>query len=442
MRKLLKVLFLFLIMFLFCSCEKDEVIYYKTKDILYICKYKMYTNETKKIDIELYDLMKLEDDKIIEDFDNKEFIFYEFVGNNVDFVSANINVNENSEITYLGNGETVQIDEVVFSIANTNDFISLKCDITISYNESYNGFLPEFSASLGEHYYRTDSGDNFRKINEYQYGFFLFADEIGLYNTDRIDRNYSMIIRGLAITDNPYYKIGNIRYAVLDRFMILKSNNLILLQNISRGFNQRMILHDLNFSIKKGEFVAILGNSGSGKTTLLNILGLLDKEFIGEYKLFGNSILPKLDYTKLRAVKIGFIFQLYYLLPKLNIVENIMLPLLYQKHIQKTEIQERLDYLYEKLDLKELEGQAIETLSGGEKQRVAIARALIHNPEIIICDEPTGNLDALNAERVLDILKAEQKKGKTIIVVTHSLGLSENADTVYELEGGALIRRK
>ena len=219
-------------------------------------------------------------------------------------------------------------------------------------------------------------------------------------------------------------------------------NNMIYLNGISRTFNNKIILRNVNLEVEKGEFIAILGSSGSGKTTLLNILGLLDKDFKGELKLSNHRILPKRDYTDFRAIHIGFIFQLYYLLPKLNIMENIMLPYQYLRDYDKEIIAERQKKLFELFGLNELENQPIETLSGGEKQRVAIARSLIHEPSILICDEPTGNLDEVNSSKVLEVLKLEQKKNKTIVVVTHSLSLANNADKIYELKGGELLRIK
>jgi ABC-type lipoprotein export system ATPase subunit len=210
------------------------------------------------------------------------------------------------------------------------------------------------------------------------------------------------------------------------------------MQNIKRAFGTKQILKDLDIIINRGDFISILGQSGSGKSTFLNILGLLDKNYEGKYLFFGEEIKAKKDYTNIRSQKIGFIFQMYYLLPKLSIIENILLPYLYRDHYDSKAVDNRLNELIERLNLKGILNQPCESLSGGEKQRVAIARALIHDPEVIICDEPTGNLDNKNCNTIINILKEEQQKGKTIIVVTHSQEVAKASDKIYYLREGVL----
>jgi ABC-type lipoprotein export system ATPase subunit len=210
------------------------------------------------------------------------------------------------------------------------------------------------------------------------------------------------------------------------------------MQNIKRAFGTKQILTDLDIIINRGDFISILGQSGSGKSTFLNILGLLDKNYEGKYLFFGEEIKAKKDYTNIRSQKIGFIFQMYYLLPKLSIIENILLPYFYRNHYDSKAVDNRLIELIERLNLKGILNQPCESLSGGEKQRVAIARALIHDPEVIICDEPTGNLDNKNCNTIINILKEEQQKGKTIIVVTHSQEVAKASDKIYYLREGVL----
>lgn len=212
----------------------------------------------------------------------------------------------------------------------------------------------------------------------------------------------------------------------------------IIMQNIKRAFGTKQILKDLDIIINRGDFISILGQSGSGKSTFLNILGLLDKNYEGKYLFFGEEIKAKKDYTNIRSQKIGFIFQMYYLLPKLSIIENILLPYFYRNHYDSKAVDNRLIELIERLNLKGILNQPCESLSGGEKQRVAIARALIHDPEVIICDEPTGNLDNKNCNTIINILKEEQQKGKTIIVVTHSQEVAKASDKIYYLREGVL----
>ena len=219
---------------------------------------------------------------------------------------------------------------------------------------------------------------------------------------------------------------------------MISSNKVIEIQNLTRKFGDRVILNNLNFTVHEGEFVAILGASGSGKSTLLNILGLLDNQFSGSYDLLGERIKSHVDYTPKRASSIGFIFQLYYLMPKLSITDNILLPHLYLGQEKKSVVEKKLEGLIDRLSLGHILNQPCEVLSGGEKQRVAIARALVHNPSILICDEPTGNLDEHNGDNIITILKEEQQSGKTIIVVTHSLKVAKYADKVFLLEKGGL----
>lgn len=216
-----------------------------------------------------------------------------------------------------------------------------------------------------------------------------------------------------------------------------KKEEIIKLNNITKKYGRRMILDNINMSINTGDFISILGLSGSGKSTLLNILGMLDEDYTGTY-WFDGSIVNKNNIEVLRKKNIGYVFQLYYLISSLSIKENILLPYLYIDDYNVKELNEKLNILLERLNLNHLLEQDCSSLSGGEKQRVALARALIHDPKLIICDEPTGNLDKYNAEIVMDILREEQKKGKTIIVVTHSHEVAYKSDIIFCIESGGI----
>tara|TARA_Y100001970_G_scaffold268687_1_gene360247 strand:+ start:173 stop:862 length:690 start_codon:yes stop_codon:yes gene_type:complete len=193
------------------------------------------------------------------------------------------------------------------------------------------------------------------------------------------------------------------------------------------------IIENLNFKIKSNTKISITGPSGSGKTTLLNILGLLDKDFKGEYKFKGKNIFSysEFELNKLRGLSIGFIHQFFYLIPELSVIENVMLPILInKKDVNGYEIGKNIlcEFgLEDKINYKPLK------LSGGEQQRVAIARSLVNNPDIILADEMTGNLDENTANSIFTffINYIEQNK-KTLIYVTHNKKLSLFADEIYD----------
>lgn len=213
----------------------------------------------------------------------------------------------------------------------------------------------------------------------------------------------------------------------------------LVAKNISKIYHQKnisfQILNNVNMTIKKGEFIALLGRSGSGKSTLLNILAGLDTEVEGEVLIDGENIiaLKEEKRTILRREKIGFIFQAYELLPALTVIDNIKLP-----QLKKDEI-----YIKELLHSLELDGYEKfypDQLSGGQQQRVAIARALINRPSIILADEPTGNLDSKTERIVIDLLKTLVKKYNTsILLVTHNDNLVEDVDRVICLGDGEII---
>ena len=219
---------------------------------------------------------------------------------------------------------------------------------------------------------------------------------------------------------------------------------MISLKNITKSFklgdNEIEILHGINLEIKKGEFIAIIGQSGSGKSTLMNILGCLDSPSGGEYLLDGKDI-SKFDsdaLAKLRRDKFGFIFQRYNLLSTMNALENVALPSIYAG-ANKSEREKRGMEILDSLGLSEKVKNLPNKLSGGQQQRVSIARALMNGGEIILADEPTGALDSKSGLRVMEILVDLYKKGHTIIIVTHDPKIAEYASRVIEIKDGNIV---
>lgn len=196
-------------------------------------------------------------------------------------------------------------------------------------------------------------------------------------------------------------------------------------------------LKNINLSINKGEFVAIIGPSGSGKSTLLNIIGGLDKPSEGKVYVDGQDIFKLNDarISKYRNEKIGFVFQFFYLEPTYTVLENVMLPLIFSKsNSRELKAKEAI----EKVGLTHKIGNKGNELSGGERQRVAIARAIVNNPSILLCDEPTGNLDSKTGISIMNLLKTLNKEGKTIVLVTHNLEYLSFVDRVIKIKDGEL----
>ena len=219
------------------------------------------------------------------------------------------------------------------------------------------------------------------------------------------------------------------------------SDNLIILRGITKryGYGDAVsyALKDFDLDIKRGEFIMIMGPSGCGKTTLLNIIGLLDRASFGSYFLNGEPVdrLSGKKKAKLRAGNIGFIFQDFNLIPTINILDNVTLPLVYTGY-GKTRREKTADEILERFHLRSKEYYMPSQLSGGQKQRVAIARSLISDPEIILADEPTGNLDSRSAHIVMEELKTIHSEGNTIIMVTHNPALTVYATRVINMLDG------
>ena len=225
------------------------------------------------------------------------------------------------------------------------------------------------------------------------------------------------------------------------------SEEIIKLNNVHRdylmGDSIIRAVDGIDASIKKGDFIAIVGPSGSGKSTMMNLVGCLDLATKGEIFLDGKDIehLGESELAQVRGRKIGFIFQTFNLIPTLNALENVMLPMLFQG-IPKKERKERAEKLLIKVGLEERMSHLPSELSGGQRQRVAIARALANNPEVILADEPTGNLDSKTGEDILNLFIQLNKEGKTIIVVTHDLDIARHAGKVLKMKDGKLDNEK
>ena len=223
--------------------------------------------------------------------------------------------------------------------------------------------------------------------------------------------------------------------------------NLIELKNVSKiyemGDNKVYALNNINMKIKKGEFVLFFGPSGSGKSTLMHLIGCLDRPTQGKVLLKGRKVsdYSSNELAKIRNELIGFVFQTFNLIRTLNVLENISLPLVFRGVSQDERIKKARKYV-EMLGLSGRENHHPNELSGGQQQRVAIARALVTNPEIILADEPTGNVDSKTGKKIMDNLKEINKKGKTIAVVTHDNSLIDYADRVIYLRDGMIEKEK
>ncbi len=222
--------------------------------------------------------------------------------------------------------------------------------------------------------------------------------------------------------------------------------NVIVLKNVWKTYRMGKVkvhaLRNINLKIKKGEFIAIVGASGSGKSTLMNQIGCLDTPTKGEVFLKDININRVGDNRKaeLRGKYIGFVFQKYNLIPTLTAQENVELPMIFQK-VPKKERYKRAKELLEMMGLEKRRHHKPTELSGGQQQRVSIARALANNPELILADEPTGNLDSVSGKKVIDLLKKLNKENKkTIVLVTHDNRLAKIANRIIKLKDGEIVR--
>lgn len=198
---------------------------------------------------------------------------------------------------------------------------------------------------------------------------------------------------------------------------------------------------DISLTINKGDFVAIVGPSGSGKSTMMNLVGALDLATEGKIFLDGLDIekLEESELAQIRGKKIGFVFQTFNLIPTLTALENVMLPMIFQ-NVPLEEREEKAEKLLEDIGLGHRLTHLPSELSGGERQRVALARALANDPEVILADEPTGNLDTKRSKEVAEMFVKLSKEGKTIILVTHDMDIAKYAKKIYHLRDGEIVK--
>ena len=224
------------------------------------------------------------------------------------------------------------------------------------------------------------------------------------------------------------------------------SEPVIRMENIVKTYylgkpNELEILHGINLTVNKGEFVSIVGESGSGKSTLMNIIGVLDRQTQGDYYLEGQDVNGMSDEVRsaIRNRRIGFVFQNFNLLPRANALKNVMVPLLYGEEHSKNGKEHAMEML-KMVGMEDRADHRPNELSGGQKQRVAIARAMINDPAIILADEPTGELDSKTGHMVMDLFhKLHEEQGKTIVLITHSQELAQETERIVTLLDGQIV---
>ncbi len=199
------------------------------------------------------------------------------------------------------------------------------------------------------------------------------------------------------------------------------------------------VLHNINLAVNEGEFAAIMGPSGSGKSTLMNLIGCLDRPTSGKIILGGRntSLLSDIELARIRGKEIGFVFQTFNLISRLTALKNVELPMVYQD-IPRAQRLKKASLLLEMLGLGERANHKPAELSGGQRQRVAIARALANEPDILLADEPTGNLDSKTGREIMQIFDDLHSEGRTILMVTHDQGLAQNCDRIIRLRDGRI----
>ncbi|TAL67225.1 MAG: ABC transporter ATP-binding protein [Bacteroidetes bacterium] len=222
------------------------------------------------------------------------------------------------------------------------------------------------------------------------------------------------------------------------------SENIISTKNLRKIYQSLSIktsaLNNISLNIEKGDFTAIMGPSGCGKSTLLNILGLLDSPTSGEYYFLGNDVSKQNEglRSKLRKGKIGFIFQNFNLIESLNVYENIELPLMYLKVISR-ERKKKVINILKYMNIENLAKRYPYQISGGEQQRVSLSRAIIFEPQLILADEPTGNLDNKNSKNIMELLSKFNGEGRTIVLVTHDPECSKYCRNVINILDGSIV---
>ncbi len=225
----------------------------------------------------------------------------------------------------------------------------------------------------------------------------------------------------------------------------MKNKKIIELKEVWKIYKMEEVdfpaLRGMNLEVNEGEFLVVIGPSGSGKSTALNAIGALDVPSKGVIYLGGSDIskLSESELAQIRGKKIGFVFQSFHLIPSLSTLENVILPMTFQG-ISREERISRAKELLNAVGLSDKINNLPSQLSGGQRQRVAIARALANNPEVILADEPTGNLDSKTGAEILRLLKKLNEEGKTLVVVTHDENIAREADRIAYLEDGKVVR--
>jgi len=223
---------------------------------------------------------------------------------------------------------------------------------------------------------------------------------------------------------------------------------MIKIRNLCKSFQRPgeamlKVLHEVDFSVDEGEFVAIVGPSGSGKTTLMNILGLLDRPDSGEYELQGKPVakLSPEERARVRNEAIGFVFQQFHLLPRTTATENVELPMLYSARSDAA-IQKRAREALCRVGLEERLTHYPSELSGGQQQRVAIARAMVNDPAVVLADEPTGNLDQKSGRQIMELFRELNRNGSTILLITHDNAVANTASRIVHIDDGQLTEAR
>lgn len=224
--------------------------------------------------------------------------------------------------------------------------------------------------------------------------------------------------------------------------------DLVLLEGICKSYNvgtpvETEVLHDIQMTVRKGEFVALMGPSGSGKSTLLNIIGLLDRPTSGRLMIDGEDTtrLSEEALTKLRGHSIGFVFQYHYLISAFTARENIIMPMLVDRGRPDVSMERRADQLLDWVGLARWRNNLAMNMSGGQQQRIAIARALAMDPPLILADEPTGNLDTVSARSFFDLMRRlNRERGTTFLIVTHNHDLANGCDRIVEVVDGRITK--
>lgn len=226
------------------------------------------------------------------------------------------------------------------------------------------------------------------------------------------------------------------------------AERIVQLRKVCKAYNvglesETEVLHEVDLDVGRGEFLALMGPSGSGKSTLLNIIGLLDRPTSGQLFVAGSETggLSEAEITRLRARRIGFVFQYHHLIPAFTAVENVMMPLLVDRGFPSAEIEEIANALMAQVGLEKIAGNLAMNMSGGQQQRVAIARALAMSPDLVLADEPTGNLDTKSADNVFQLMRdVNRRNGTSFLIVTHNLTLAQRCDRIVEVVDGRIAR--